>query len=73
MSDLPAPRDVTPQKTLVAKGQKTAAGYLGQLSAATYATLPPRMQTACRRLVSLGEITIEKVGGEENVTGSDNA
>ena len=72
MSALQAPH-VTPRRSLVAKGQKTAAVYLGQLSAGTYANLPPRMQAACREMVRLGEITIENVGGSENGNGAPNA
>ena len=74
MSALPPPHKTTPQKTLVAKGQKPAAAYLGQLSAATYATLTPRMQGACRELVRLGEITIEgQIGRSGPGTARDHA
>jgi hypothetical protein len=58
MSALEASR-AHPQRSLSAKGEKTAAVYLGQLSAGTYARLPVRMQAACREMVKLGEITIE--------------
>jgi hypothetical protein len=44
-------------------GSKPAV-YLGQLSAATYANLPPRMQAACREMVRLGEIEIENMPGQ---------
>ena len=62
MSAVPAPH-TTPRRSFGGKGQKTAGVYLGQLSAATYTNLPPRMQAACREMVRLGEITIENMPG----------
>jgi len=44
--------------------QKAAVVFLGEMSAATYSKLPPRMQAACRTMVTLGEITIEGMSPE---------
>ncbi|MGB8219514.1 MAG: hypothetical protein WCE46_03935 [Methanoregula sp.] len=46
-------------KTYNARSDSPAIVFLGELSASTYARLPPKMQAACRELAERGEITIE--------------
>jgi len=40
----------------------TGRPYLGELSAATFSSLPPKMQAACRAMQKAGEIDIEEPG-----------
>jgi len=58
MSALQAPH-ATPVRFFDVDSQKTAVIFLGEMSASTYAGLPPRMQAACREMVRLREMTIE--------------
>ena len=50
----------TPRRSLGATTQKPVV-HLGQMPAATYAALPPKMQKACRIMVENGEMTIESM------------
>jgi len=63
MSALQAPH-ATPGRSFDVDSQKTAVVFLGEMSASTYAGLPPRMQAACREMVRLGEMTIEGMSGQ---------
>jgi len=48
-----------PGSSLGSTAQKTDVEYIGQLSADTYATLPPSFQAIARNLAQRGEISIE--------------
>lgn len=63
MSSAVQARHDDPRESLGAEEQKSAA-HLGQLSASTYARLPPKMQAACREMARRGEITIEVLPGQ---------
>ena len=67
-----AVQHATPSLSYDADKQKTAVIFLGEMSAGTYAGLPPRMQAACREMVKLGEMTIEGMPGQLAASGGEN-
>lgn len=68
MVALQAVQHATPGRSLATSAQKTAAVYLGEMSAGTYQKLPPRMQAACREMVKHGEMTIENMQAPQKVS-----
>jgi len=54
----------TPGITLTTSAQKTDVVFIGQLSAATYNSLPEIFKESARDLVKRGRITIENMPGQ---------